>query len=586
MNSSKIYLAIFSQKITPINTYILVGDKKPELEIKSIYLDKVISDRGNKVEKEIIINNKSEHQLNSDQTTAKGKTGKEEVTEPLKNGKKRTINHSEEEIFLDNDSILNKSIDKVSISYLSSLLEQGEFSDKHINLIELSNEQKNKFKLQSNNPFIISLNKLHPFSIFYGTKYDKLINKNNELALPAPYYIEKKKWCLPEDNSLQTVLDGVKIDDELGFVLDSPFLKKKFSGLILDIIGQIIRVPFGHKISLNIRIFEPNTVLSRYTKLFSFANTYLLKACNPKLIPYERFKFIIAFLFAGLYIVCKQLKPFNPFLGETFEGEFPNGAKIYVENVTHTPLVARFLLRYKKKYEVNGYWDLRVLTASLGNEIIIHQKGPINIIFPELNESYVGHIPFVKAVNTRSEVKRALKFFGSLVLTDPKHNYKAFIEFDHNKNVFHEIKGCTMHYEFPKGYKYDVNKEWDFGLKFKMENDMEINHKKTKMNDKYTIYEPITGSFIQHLKIGNDIIWDIEKILPDKIKPVKYCLPSDGRYREDLIWLYRSYYNNKDEKEEEIYREIGMKWKVMMEEFNRWERKHRAEYKEQMKKRK
>ena len=162
----------------------------------------------------------------------------------------------------------------------------------------------------------------------------------------------------------------------------------------MDIIGQIVRVPFGHKISLNIRIFEPNTVLSRYTKLFSFANTYLLKACNPKLIPYERFKFIIAFLFAGLYIVCKQLKPFNPFLGETFEGEFPNGAKIYVENVTHTPLVARFLLRYKKKYEVNGYWDLRVLTASLGNEIIIHQKGPINIILRKKNGVYLKIIHF------------------------------------------------------------------------------------------------------------------------------------------------------------------------------------------------
>ena len=29
-----------------------------------------------------------------------------------------------------------------------------------------------------------------------------------------------------------------------------------------------------------------------------------------------------------------------------------------------------------------------------------------------------------------------------------------------------------------------------------------------------------------------------------------------------------------------------MKWKVMMEEFNRWERKHRADYKEYLKKNK
>ena len=95
------------------------------------------------------------------------------------------------------------------------------------------------------------------------------------------------------------------------------------------------------------------------------------------------------------------------------------------------------------------------------------------------------------------------------------------------------------------------------------------------------IFEPKLDKFY---KIGNDIIWDIDKNLPDTIKPVKHCLPSDGRFREDLLWLYRSLYKAKNEKEEEYFREIGMKWKVMMEEFNRWERKHRAGYNEKLKK--
>ena len=210
---------------------------------------------------------------------------------------------------------------------------------------------------------------------------------------------------------------------------DSPYLKKKFSGIVGDIIFQILRVPFGHHISLNIKIFEPKTVLARYMTLFSFANAYLIKASSPNLLPYQRFKYIIAFLFGSLYMGCKQLKPFNPFLGETFEGEFPNGAKIYVENVTHKPLVARFLIRYKKKYEISGYWDLAVKTQSLGNEMIIHQKGPITVKFPEINEYFVGHIPFVKAINARSEEKRAMLYFGSFVCVDPIHNHKCFIEF-------------------------------------------------------------------------------------------------------------------------------------------------------------
>ena len=221
-----------------------------------------------------------------------------------------------------------------------------------------------------------------------------------------------------------------------------------------------------------------------------------------------------------------------------------------------------------------------VQTQGLGNEMTIVQKGPVIIKFPELNESFVGHIPFVKVVNARSESKRATLFFGSLICVDQKHNYKCWIEFNFNKKCFHEVRGCTMNYEFPEDYKYDANKEWVFGNEFKMDKDIKTNQKKTKMNDNYSINEKISGSFIQHLKIGDDIIWDITKNLPDPISPVKYCIPSDGRFREDLNWLYRSFYFADNNEEEEIYREIGMKWKVMMEEFNRWERKRRMGYNE------
>ena len=574
---------IFSQNITPIKAYILIGDKIPENEIKSFYLDKLIN-KGNKILVHKINNNIKHSSLNTDETS-KEKIKKNENIKISQTERKERSNHFEDNIIFEKDN--NSDIDKRSSKFLSLLYAEGEYCDKNnnINQIELSKEQMNKFKLKSNTQYIYSFNKLHPFSIFFGTKYDKLI-KNNELMLPAPYYIEKEEWCKPGDISFKSILNGIKIVDDLGFVIDSPWLKKKFSGLIGDIIIQILQVPFGHHISLNIKIFEPNTLLSRYTKIFSFANIYLLQACNQNITPYERFKFVTAFLFGGLYTGCNQLKPFNPFLGETFQGEFPNGAKLYVENVTHTPLVARFLVRYKKKYEITGYWEIAVSTQSLGNEMIILQKGPIIVKFPELDETYVGHIPFGKAVNARSETKRATLFFGSLVCTDPKHNYKSWIQFDFNKNVFHEIRGCTMNYEFPKDYKFDANKEWEFGLQFRMDKDITANQKKTKMKDNYTIYENISGSFIDHLKIGNDIIWDINKNFPEPIKPVKHCIPSDGRYREDLIWLYRSFYGVNDEKEEEIYRSIGMKWKVMMENFNRWERKHRADYKEKMKKKK
>ena len=218
--------------------------------------------------------------------------------------------------------------------------------------------------------------------------------------------------------------------------------------------------------------------------------------------------------------------------------------------------------------------------------MIIQQKGPINIKLPDIGYMFTGHIPFIKAVNASSETKRAMLFFGSLVCVDPKNNYKCWIEYDYNKEIFHSIRGCTMKYEFPTNYKFDADKEWDFGLKFNMDNDIKENQKKIKMDLNYKIIDNISGSFIEYLQIGNDVIWNINKNPAELIKPVKHCIPSDGRYREDLIWLYRSFNNAKDEKEEEIYRGIGMKWKVTMEEFSRWERKHRADYKAKMMKKK
>jgi hypothetical protein len=79
--------------------------------------------------------------------------------------------------------------------------------------------------------------------------------------------------------------------------------------------------------------------------------------------------------------------------------------------------------------------------------------------------------------------------------------------------------------------------------------------------------------------IGDEVTWDIHSQTPEFIRPVKKCIPSDGRFREDLIWLYRSFYCSKNEEEKKIYMDIAQKWKIMMEEFNRWERKRRAEIK-------
>ena len=383
---------IFSQHIIPSKNYILKGDKTPEHEIQPLYLRKMSSRYKSTPKNKYNISTSFNHSLYYTEPSSNEK--KTVLTQVKKQKDLKKINEEEYQVgSSDSDSNddaftpknINNSLDKNSSEFLSNLFRQGFCHDEEIeNIIQLTQRQKDKFKLKNKDPFIYSFNSLHPFSMFYGTKYDKLVQKNNELKLPAPNFITKEDWCKPEDVSFKNIYKGIEIKDKLGIVISDPVIRKKFSGLLKDIIFQIFKVPFGHHISLNVKIFEPKTILERYTSIFSYANIFLLPASNPQLSPYERFKLVMAFQFGGLYIASQQLKPFNPFVGETYQGELPNGAKLYVENVTHKPLVARFLLIYKKIYEISGFWDLAVKVQSFGNEMVINQKGPININLVEM----------------------------------------------------------------------------------------------------------------------------------------------------------------------------------------------------------
>lgn len=57
-------------------------------------------------------------------------------------------------------------------------------------------------------------------------------------------------------------------------------------------------------------------------------------------------KNVIAFAISGLQYVSTQKKPFNPILGETFEGVWPDGTKIFMEHVSHHPPISCFSVEH------------------------------------------------------------------------------------------------------------------------------------------------------------------------------------------------------------------------------------------------
>ena len=585
---------IFKINKKQCSDYQLTGDNKIEEEIEIDFLNKISN---NQIESINILKDNSKNQIFNNvsvpvpESLNQIKKSRKISNIPKMQSKEINKTKLSSQMSIKKSSSLSRSIINKSIINISSeqmpptsdlllkLYESGMYdqlnpSHQH-GKIKLTQKQKAKWKLPDYHPLVQAANikDFHPYCFFYGTKYKDLVKENGETKYPEGKLVNYRDWQKEPDYSMNGLYKGIEINPKVGLVIVDPNVRKKYHGIVADIIIQLLKVPFGHHMCLHVRIFEPKCLEERVTNVFSYANKYLIMANDPLLDSYERFKLIITFIFSGLYIPCQQLKPFNPYVGETFQGELPNGAKVYCEQVTHKPLCIRFYMFYKNIYKLHGYFNCSVRSEGLGSTMYVCQQGPCIVEFPQLDEKITFNVPEIKIVNARNENGRANLFSGALSFADSKNNYRAVIQFDFNKKKFHEIRGCTFKYNFPQGYKYSYDFEWPYAKKLKID--------KLKLDPNYL--EEIKGSWITELIIGNKQYWDIRAQIPEYIKPTKTCLPSDGRFREDLCWLYKSFYNSKNEYERKLYENISQWWKVLMEDHNRWERKRRADYNEKLK---
>ena len=93
-------------------------------------------------------------------------------------------------------------------------------------------------------------------------------------------------------------------------------------GLILELMKRAGKTLIEGKnvvaISLPVRIFESRSMVERITDIWGSGPHYLNLACKTQ-DPVLRMKYIMTFCISGLHMNIKQLKPFNPILGETYE---------------------------------------------------------------------------------------------------------------------------------------------------------------------------------------------------------------------------------------------------------------------------
>ena len=135
--------------------------------------------------------------------------------------------------------------------------------------------------------------------------------------------------------------------------------------------------------SLPVRMFEATSTIQRIIDMLSFAPIFLKTAVFLD-DPLERFKNCIAFAVAGMHLCTGQLKPFNPILGETFEGFLDDGTKLFCEHISQHPPITTYLM--EDVDNLYSFYGSAEFTAQLGaNNLKTSQSGNNYVFFKEFN---------------------------------------------------------------------------------------------------------------------------------------------------------------------------------------------------------
>jgi len=363
-----------------------------------------------------------------------------------------------------------------------------------------------------------------PYSLLIGYPFDP--------KSPPPTYLSVDLLNKPRPTDKDSQLDGYVFYGDGGLLCTDERVLKNQRGVITDVIKQVTSCLLKGKglvgMSLPIRLFEPRSTLERMLDRWSLAP--VLFEGIEELGAMERFKKVIALAVSGLYISPSQEKPFNPLLGETLQAHWPDGTQAYCEHTSHHPPVTNFLVK-GKHFEMFGHLELTGRFKK--NSLIGGVMGTVNIKFWD-GQIVTYTFPSFRAGGMIFG-ERTTNWEGEMQVEDKTNSLKAVVTFgpERKKSLFRRAVGKLDDF---KGEIY-------------------LNKSKTS---------EITGSWLRNLLIDGEEIWNIDMQRPVFHQFPTNPLPSDWRYREDLVWLAKG------------NRDIAQNWKHRIENRQREDRKLRG----------
>lgn len=197
--------------------------------------------------------------------------------------------------------------------------------------------------------FVIYISRLEIGSSIHAIFRDKIRIKRMKLLLGLKnYIIDYKHNSIYNNNNINkkiTLEQRIKGYNKINnsFICFDKEIISTQRFLFFRLFKEFIMGKGKIKCCLPIKMLEPKSLFAKITEGFCNAPFFLTKAADST-DPLERLKYAIAFIISGLHSGIFYRKPFDPLLGETYQGVFQDGTEISMEQISLSPPTTYFLV--------------------------------------------------------------------------------------------------------------------------------------------------------------------------------------------------------------------------------------------------
>lgn len=361
--------------------------------------------------------------------------------------------------------------------------------------------------------------------------------KHQDKAFKIKRDIEDLKETVEEDPNFVNHLSQTNFEPHTTASLrytDEDYIKIQ-RGVLFYLVKKIgVNLLTGKSImnvSLPIKIFEPRSFLEKVACDFRYLPHYLLKAYH-EIGTIERMKIMTMWICASLHLEPQMHKPFNPILGETFQGVIGD-YEIVIEQIWHHPPISAFQL-WTDKHEnapiVDGqlaYEASTGLTAITG-----YKKGVIRIKFQDNDQEIIVHTFPEFEMKGLMKGDRIFDYLKNIKLSDKENDIHADIVLNPDKKGWFKRMFSSTQKTAPDYFDGVIWDSADFSYKDERHNDKETIEKNKQIN----IFHKFEGNWTKSFKVDDVEVWNSSyKYLT--LQYINNPLPSDCRFRTDLIAL-------------------------------------------------